>query len=257
MDKEFINKFDSKYFNLGFELVRSWADSYPEIKNVLRGLTNECFAFLGDFEQSDEICFAYITYSIDNPGIILKLEYRETDFYYYLLAFCMEVVKINPMVEIIGVYNTFIHHFRTFLEANDIVTIDSSEVKGLTRGILMTPSPTVVIHTFDRKVFYRKCFGIENYRNIEENIEYVYIMMNEDEFTFKIGQSKKPKYREQTLQSKQPNIFLMKVWQCDKKIEKELHKIYKKNRIRGEWFKFNFGELCEIDKTIIDLINPH
>ncbi|WP_396185667.1 GIY-YIG nuclease family protein [Flavobacterium sp.] len=79
-------------------------------------------------------------------------------------------------------------------------------------------------------------------------------MINQDDFTFKIGQSKMPIYRERTLQSKQPQVALLKVWQCDKKIEKELHRMYQENRVRGEWFKFDFGELCQIDNIIKQLI---
>jgi hypothetical protein len=49
-------------------------------------------------------------------------------------------------------------------------------------------------------------------------------------------------------------VALLKVWQCDKKIEKELHRMYQENRVRGEWFKFDFGELCQIDNIIKQLI---
>ncbi|WP_414655149.1 GIY-YIG nuclease family protein [Flavobacterium sp. UBA6046] len=47
---------------------------------------------------------------------------------------------------------------------------------------------------------------------------------------------------------------MLKAWQCDRKIEKELHRMYNKNRVRGEWFKFDFGELCEIDNKITQMI---
>ena len=39
-----------------------------------------------------------------------------------------------------------------------------------------------------------------------------------------------------------------------KKIEKELHKIYKNNRTRGEWFKLDFSEFLEINDIILHLI---
>lgn len=254
MDEELIDQFSTKCFDLKFETVRKWAKNYPDIGNVLRGLTDNCFALLGDFEQTDEICFAYITYSTDNPGIFLKLKFGEENFYNFLLCFSLEITKVNKKAEAIGVYNTFVHQLRTFLEANDIATVTTSELKNLGNGSLISASQTEVIKTFDRIKFYRKCFGIENYENLVENGDYVYIMMNQDDFTFKIGQSKMPIYRERTLQSKQPKVVLLKVWQCNKKIEKELHRMYQKNRVRGEWFKFDFGELCEIDNKITQII---
>lgn len=254
MNKELVEQFNIKFFDLEFETVREWAKDHPEIGNVLRGLTNDCFTLLGDFEQTDEICFAYITDSIDNPGIILNLKYREENFYNFLLCFSLEITKVNKKLEAIGIYNTFVHQLRTFFEANDITTFTTSHLENFGKGFLISASPTEVIKTFNRIKFYRKCFRAENYKNLLENVDYVYIMMNEDDFTFKIGQSKTPMYRERTLQSKQPNVVLLKAWQCDKKIEKELHRIYQKNRVRGEWFKFDFGELCEIDNKIIQLI---
>lgn len=256
MNEELINQFNTKFFELEFETVRKWAKNYPDIGNVLRGLADNCFALVGDFEQTDEICFAYITYSTDNPGIILKLKYGEENFYNFLLCFSLEITKLNNKVEAIGVYNTFVHQLRTFLEANDITTVTASELKNIGSGSLISASHIEVIKIFDTIKFYRKCFGTENYENLVkvENEDYVYIMMNQDDFTFKIGQSKMPIYRERTLQSKQPHVVLLKVWKCDKKIEKELHRIYQKNRVRGEWFKFDFGELCQIDNKIKQLI---
>lgn len=156
-----------------------------------------------------------------------------------------------------GVYRTFIHFLRTFYESNDITTCSASELNKMGNGFLVSASPFEVIPTFEKNEridFYRMCFGVENYNDVEEGKEYVYLMMNEDEFTFKIGQSKKPKYRERTLQSKEPSVVLMKVWQCDKKIERELHRLYSKNRIRGEWFKFTFEELQQIDAAITNMI---
>lgn len=256
MNIDFIQQFNSKYFELEFEEIKIWAKTNPEISNVQRGLSTDCFVLLGDFEQTDEICFAYITNTKDEKVIILKLQFQEDDFYNFLLCFCLEVTKTNDKLEVINIYNTFIHQLRTFLEANDIITFASLDMMK-NSGFLVSSSQIEIIKSFNRIKFYRKCLGYENYKDLLENIEYVYLMINEDDFTFKIGQSRFPKYRERTLQSKQPNVSLLKAWQCDKKIEKKLHEIYKDNRLRGEWFKLNFGELCGFDSRVNELITEN
>ena len=64
-----------------------------------------------------------------------------------------------------------------------------------------------------------------------------YLIKNKRNGFYKIGKSKNPKYREKTLQSEEPDIIMVKIW--DKDIERELHNNYDKYRLRGEWFKLN------------------
>ena len=62
-----------------------------------------------------------------------------------------------------------------------------------------------------------------------------YLMKDTNTGLYKIGKSKNPKHREKTLQSEKPTIKLVKIWEKD--IENELHNLYHKFRVRGEWFK--------------------
>lgn len=62
-----------------------------------------------------------------------------------------------------------------------------------------------------------------------------YLMKDTNTGLYKIGRSKNPKHREKTLQSEKPTIKLIKIWEED--IENELHNLYHKFRVRGEWFK--------------------
>ena len=68
-------------------------------------------------------------------------------------------------------------------------------------------------------------------------------------------QSKKQKYRERTLQSKEPEVEIVKIWNCDKKIERLLHKKFIKKKIRGEWFNLDFRDIYDLNKTIEELHN--
>tara|TARA_R110000803_G_C11951411_1_gene317716 strand:- start:39 stop:1340 length:1302 start_codon:yes stop_codon:yes gene_type:complete len=62
-----------------------------------------------------------------------------------------------------------------------------------------------------------------------------YLMKNRRNGLYKIGKSITPTHRERTLQSEEPEIEMVKVWEDN--IEDRLHKKYSRSRVRGEWFK--------------------
>tara|TARA_R110002012_G_scaffold255141_1_gene434806 strand:+ start:3330 stop:3620 length:291 start_codon:yes stop_codon:yes gene_type:complete len=68
-----------------------------------------------------------------------------------------------------------------------------------------------------------------------------YLMINRLSGYVKIGKSENPKYRESTLQSKEPQIDLIAIFKKD--LEKELHELFKSKRVRGEWFDLNSQEI--------------
>ncbi|MFT6637682.1 MAG: hypothetical protein ACJAYP_000238 [Flavobacterium sp.] len=254
MNEKFVKEFESKFSYLSFESLKKFAKNDYQINNVLRGLNKECFALIKENENFEDLTFIYLINSLENSGCMLRLKYREPLFYYYLLGFSLEITRYNKNLETITIYNTFIQAFRTYLENNQIITFLSKEIDKYKNGIFLSPEDVEIIKSFDRVKFYRGYLGEENYSNFNDGKMHVYLLINTEDFTFKIGQSTKPKYREGTLQSKQPSVHILKAWECDKKIEQELHKIYQKNRIRGEWFKFDFAEFCRIDETINNLI---
>lgn len=53
----------------------------------------------------------------------------------------------------------------------------------------------------------------------------------------KIGRSRKPKAREQTLQAEDPRLEMIGCFQAHNHIEKRLHSIFHDLRVRGEWFR--------------------
>lgn len=254
MRTELNDKFDTKFHHIEFDVVRKLAKYYLDIGNVLRGLRDECFALSANFEESNEIQFIYVQSSDKNPGYMLQLEFREGNFYDFLLLFSLEIIKINKKLEVLSVYNTFVHQLRTLLEANEIMTFTTSDIQKFGNGFLISGSEIEIIKTYDRVKFYRSFLKEENFKNLVPDVEYVYIMINCDDITFKIGQSKNPIYRERTLQSKEPKVVLLKAWKCDKKIEKQLHEIYKERRTRGEWFKLDFEEFLNFNEIINKLI---
>ena len=84
---------------------------------------------------------------------------------------------------------------------------------------------------------------------------FVYLMCDSKNGYHKIGISKTPEYRERTLQSEKPTIEMV----CAKEypsrkiaeaIESALHKVYERERIRGEWFNLSKTDVIMIQKTL-------
>lgn len=64
-----------------------------------------------------------------------------------------------------------------------------------------------------------------------------YILKDKNTGYYKIGKSTNPLDREKTLQSEKPTYELIKIFNKD--IETQLHKKYKKENVRGEWFNLS------------------
>jgi len=76
----------------------------------------------------------------------------------------------------------------------------------------------------------------------------VYVMLNAKNGHYKIGfTTKEPKFREQTLQSQEPEVQLIKAWIGTEQDEIELHEIFRAKRIRGEWFSLRKNDLTKIE----------
>lgn len=74
----------------------------------------------------------------------------------------------------------------------------------------------------------------------------IYLMRNNRNGLTKIGQSLKPKHRERTLQSEEPEISLLKSWPGLVGTEKQLHERFEACRVRGEWFNLNETQIALI-----------
>ena len=105
--------------------------------------------------------------------------------------------------------------------------------------------------------------AINSIEKLDENFEKnfynhetkVYVMIDKNTGFYKIGRSNKPMYREKTLQSEKPTIEL--IFHCDarKSDERELHRMFKSRRVRGEWFDLT-GSHLQLIKEYFKL-SPH
>lgn|SRR3990167_7153206 len=88
--------------------------------------------------------------------------------------------------------------------------------------------------------------------NPNKEMGYVYLIQLGDTDCYKIGSSIKPEQRIKQIQAKCPIPlrFIYKWWGHDYKyFEKMLHYAYRKQVIRGEWFKLSTKNICWIIET--------
>ena len=98
--------------------------------------------------------------------------------------------------------------------------------------------------------FYKNGKKIDKKQNDKNG--YVYIMYDDSTKQYKIGFSKKPEYREKTLQSEKPSIKMIFYHKSNMNIEKKLHNLYQDFRTRGEWFILNEQHIIDIKKLILN-----
>jgi DNA invertase Pin-like site-specific DNA recombinase len=96
---------------------------------------------------------------------------------------------------------------------------------------------------------YIKEFGLSKGKKRIFN-QKTYLMVNKRNNLYKIGKSNSVEYREKTLQSEEPEIHTIAT--CNLNIESIIHKMFKKKRVRGEWFDLETEDVLAILKIFND-----
>jgi len=251
-----IEQFESSYFELNEELIHilNESDQNGQLNNVIIGLNKECYG-LRLFENDNEpiiIEIFYVNYNQKLQGNLVRIELDNPNYSLILFRFCaILALKYNDINEI-HAYNTFQQQLRTVLEKDGYFTITNIEIEELNKlgsnGTFYNVHYKAIkrIDLIPIVDFYRDFFD-DNYKKVHENLkEYVYLMVNIETSLIKIGYSKNPKYREKTLQSQEPQVHLIACWNTKRIVETELHRMFKNERKRGEYFKLDINKLREL-----------
>lgn len=241
------------YSNLDEDMILSINKNFnsPEFNNVIVGLEEKCFSlWLMDNTEKIKYRLFYVTNHNKLEGDLIELDVDMKFRDELVMFFSNFLAQTYKELDTIDVFNTFQRQTRSMLEKIGYLTIASTELdkyadqnitiaaKGV-KGII----PMLLI----RKVeFYREFFGNKKLdRKLSEG-DHIYLMLNNRNDYIKIGKSKKPNFREKTLQADEPEIELITFWQAPSKLERELHRLFSTKRQRGEWFKLSFIDLKQI-----------
>ncbi|MFT3920436.1 GIY-YIG nuclease family protein [Cloacibacterium sp.] len=249
-------QFEKSYFVLNDELIHylNKDDQTGQLNNVIIGLNKECYG-VRLFEIENEpiiIEIFYVHYKLKLEGNLIRIELNNPNYSSLLLKFCAVLSLNYSEVNEIHAFNTFQKQLRTILEKDGYYTLTNVDINELQKigpnGILINsrPKPLQQIDLIPIVDFYREVFK-ENYKIISKNYDnYVYLMINTETALIKIGYSKNPKVREKTLQSQEPQVYIIACWKATRKIETELHRKFRNKRIRGEYFNLSFSDLKEL-----------
>jgi Meiotically up-regulated gene 113 len=252
--EELIHRFDKITFSLSREDIFEFDkhDNGP-INNVIKKIERHCYG-VQLFENDDKITVEmfYVNNDRELIGDIIRLDLDDKNYFHLLMRFTAILAEKYNGVNAILAFNTYQNKLRGFLEKLDFFTTTSLELepyKGKNAMMISTaPRGIKNIILIDPADFYRTFFN-NNYKNENmENLDYVYLMVNNDTGYIKIGTSRNPRHREKTLHSQEPKIFIIAKWRCEKKVEKELHEKFKAKRIRGEWFNLQLIDLKRIQE---------
>ena len=243
--------FQEKYYKVSHAALSDLNRKTPTegLIRFLNGLNDFVYGvFLSneDMSGSETIHLMYAEYTKEFSCFILPipLDYPQTDE--LITVFAREINILNTERDFFDTFNTFQHQRESVLEALGHFTFDPSTSPS---GTLITVGRKIVpIRKLDRVWFYENQFKDVTHESLkfrdEENC--IYLMVDDTNGMIKIGRSKNPKYREGTLQSKEPKTHIIAYWRAPKSIENELHRMFRHKRVRGEWFRLTISDLDEI-----------
>lgn len=252
--EELMDQFNQITFSLSKDNILKFdKDDNGPLHNVITRINKHCFG-VKLFEEENRISVEmfYVNNDYELTGDLIQLNIDDKSYFQLLLRFCTILADKYEDVNALVAFNTFQVKLRGFLEKLGFFTITTIELKpykgmnSVMFGVSERGIKNVIL--IDHLDFYRNFFNDIYSLKINDNSEYVYLMVNSDTGHIKIGTSKIPRFREKTLQSQEPKIGIVALWQCDKKVEKELHEKFKMRRLRGEWFDLRLYELKELEK---------
>jgi hypothetical protein len=248
------DEFSELCFSLDHDNIVQMSNDSSDIylHNVIVGIENECFGFrLSDNPDRFEYQIFYVNGEHNLRGFLLQMTLDNPNRDNLVFMFSNHLTQEFPDLDAIDAFNTFQQQTRSALEKENYFTMTSSQMEkfeGKNPSFSIKGKRFEVITLIDKVKALREYFGDRHTIELEESENYVYLMLNKRNGFIKIGTSIRPKFRERTLQSQEPEIFLLSIWAAPKAIEKELHKTFLDKRKRGEWFKLQSIDM----KTIKD-----
>lgn len=246
------NEFAKRLFLLDeFEIVKlNKIAQSGELNNVVTARRATCYGLL--IKEDSFINVSWQLFFVNGKkvleGALLELDLKGGDNAELVMMFSKYLAQKYHEIDLLDTYNTFQDHTRTMLEMIGFWTISKEELEDIG-----DPNPIIAqknvrgiipVRTIKKERFYKDFFGTGLTSKSHES--QVYLLLNPELNHVKIGRSKKPGFRERTLQSQEPEIYLIAKWVAPASVETFFHRRYSDNRIRGEWFKLNFRELNEI-----------
>jgi uncharacterized protein YutE (UPF0331/DUF86 family) len=220
-----------------------------DLNNVVVGLKKHCYgiSLISDVKEVRYRLF-YVNGKNKLEGDYIQLS-LDTKYKDYIIFFFSNFLAHNyDDLDPIDTFNTFQSQTRSMLEKIGYLTVSNIEFEKFEDPVLFAPwaRGIIKINYVEKLNFYKDLFANTQYPQSAEESDYVYLMLNKRNHCIKIGKSKNPDFREKTLQADEPEVELITFWKAPSEKERELHKMFSKDRKRGEWFKLKLKDLKAI-----------
>ncbi len=252
MKKTLEQLFDDLYFELNESEIREFYRSNPTSQGLslmFKGIYDYCYFAFTNSDKIEEvtavnICYIQYKKEVKAFGVEIPIFSEFSNELAFKLACHLQ--SIDSDLELIETFNQ-LQNYRSFvLEDCGYMVINTTTNKMNGEIFSIGQRGIIDVWTYSRKLFYEKVMSPIIDKTHKYPDSKIYLMLDNKTGFFKIGRSKKPKVREKTLQSENPETYLLAEWSAPKSTEKELHTKYAKFRKRGEWFKLTLKELYEI-----------
>lgn len=256
MSKEYQQKIDDLFnercFSISPQSILKMNKTFnsADLNNVIVGLRKHFFTLIADKDLSEKSYqLIYINGANELQGNQLTLHIDDEERDSLLFYFSKYLAFHYPVLDVVDTFNNFQNQTRSYIEMLGYITIDSDFMKNLQNPVfaLVGKKGLYQITIIEKVSFYKSFFENKAECVAQDSDKYIYLMLNIRNNHFKIGSSKKVGYREKTLQSQEPEIKLITYWPGSVLKEKELHILFSKKRVRGEWFKLNFDDLHKLN----------
>lgn len=257
MEKRIEEKISTHLHEISLEEIEimSKLEQNGVLSNVLRGLEDESYSLLLSEEGLEGTIQYALSYVGNNKnrikGYLLEgLNAFDKERDEMTFGFSTFLAQKFSSVDSIDAYNTFQSFLRSALEKLGYFTYTQDlldKIEGENPVMVLKSQKGAIFVPFINKIeTYRDIFRKRDKGQKNNSIDYIYLFFNDRNKLTKIGTSKSPAAREKTLQGQEPIIEVIAKWKAPKKIERELHKIFKAKRIRGEWFDLNTNDYLYI-----------
>jgi hypothetical protein len=213
------------FFEYVYKYLKDISDDYDYVKDRMID---------GNFFKFNRLVLDVCKYNANRHEIIEQLGYTdkllweedmfdiankeyEDNLYYY---------AINQDRLLRALQNIYTYLSENLLYLDSIINIKAEEKKNIVQMLSCVDN----LQKLSSYSYYKK-------KPKKLKTKKSYIIKDKNTGLYKIGKSNNPKNREKTLQAEKPTYELIKIF--NKNWEAHLHKKYKEQRLRGEWFKLN------------------
>jgi hypothetical protein len=221
------------------------------INNVINNLSKDCFGvWLVNHKEEVTYQLFYIQKRKKLEGCYIELSLNTKYKSHLIFFFSNFLAHIHNDFDPIDIYNNFQNETKKMLEKIGYLTTSITELENYEDPVLLSSGVCGIIKMqFLEKIkIYRELFHRSQLTGITPESDYIYLIMDKRNDYIKISKSKSPGFKKEVLKVNGSDLELITFWRAPPQKETQLHRLFQKNRKKGDWFKLKFEDLKTIKR---------